>query len=182
MDCLGSALAITTINNLWGAFIGRPGMLKSPAMGEALKPIHHLEADAAKDNEIAQQAYAAEVDAYRLRQQVRSLSKRMRSRRTRKTLKMLASALVTSGATRPRCAPSRRCRKACSALAICPGSSSSAHKAVSYMMPAFRTAASTFGRNLAVVRSHRQAASSTPDSWPQFSFSQRESLIHPSSV
>src|SRR5262245_21202935 len=58
------------IPNVWGAFIGRPGMLKSPAMGEALKPIHRLEAEAAKENEIAQQAYAAGVDAYELRKQV----------------------------------------------------------------------------------------------------------------
>jgi putative DNA primase/helicase len=35
------------IPNVWGAFIGRPGMLKSPAMNEALKPIHHIEAEAA---------------------------------------------------------------------------------------------------------------------------------------
>jgi Protein of unknown function (DUF3987) len=58
------------IPNLWGAFIGRPGMLKSPAMGEALKPIHRLEAEAAKENEIAQQAYAAGLDAYNLRREV----------------------------------------------------------------------------------------------------------------
>ena len=58
------------IPNLWGAFIGRPGMLKSPAMGEALKPIHRLEAEAAKENEIAQQAYAAGLDAYKLRREV----------------------------------------------------------------------------------------------------------------
>ena len=58
------------ISNLWGAFIGRPGMLKSPAMGEALKPIHRLEAEAAKENEIAQQAYAAGMNAYELRKQV----------------------------------------------------------------------------------------------------------------
>jgi putative DNA primase/helicase len=51
-------------------FIGRPGMLKSPAMGEALKPIHRLEAEAAKENEIALQAYAAGMDAYELRKQV----------------------------------------------------------------------------------------------------------------
>src|SRR5262249_39910821 len=57
--------------NVWGAFIGRPGMLKSPAMGEALKPIHHLEAEAAKENEVAQQAYAAGLNAYKLKQQVR---------------------------------------------------------------------------------------------------------------
>jgi putative DNA primase/helicase len=60
------------IPNLWGAFIGRPGMLKSPAMAEALKPIHRLEAEAAKQNEIAKQAYAAGLDVYKLRQQVRA--------------------------------------------------------------------------------------------------------------
>jgi putative DNA primase/helicase len=58
------------VPNIWGMFIGRPGMLKSPAMGEALKPIHHLEAGAAKENEIAQDAYAAGVEAYELRKQV----------------------------------------------------------------------------------------------------------------
>jgi hypothetical protein len=58
------------VPNVWGAFIGRPGMLKSPAMGEALKPIHRLEADATKENEIAQQAYAAGLDAYKLRREV----------------------------------------------------------------------------------------------------------------
>ena len=58
------------IPNVWGMFIGRPGMLKSPAMGEALKPIHRLEVEAAKENEIAQQAYDAGMDAYELRKQV----------------------------------------------------------------------------------------------------------------
>src|SRR5262245_39696974 len=58
------------IPNLWGMFIGRPGMLKSPAMGEALKPIHRLEAEAAKENEILQEAYKAGLNAYELRKQV----------------------------------------------------------------------------------------------------------------
>jgi putative DNA primase/helicase len=61
----------TEIANLWGMFIGRPGMLKSPAMGEALKPIHRLEAEPAKDNEIAQQAYAVGIDEHKLRKAVR---------------------------------------------------------------------------------------------------------------
>jgi hypothetical protein len=61
----------TETPNLWGMFIGRPGMLKSPAMNEALRHIHHLEAEAAKENEIAQQAYAAGLDAYDLRKKVR---------------------------------------------------------------------------------------------------------------
>jgi putative DNA primase/helicase len=51
-------------------FIGRPGMLKSPAMNEALKPIHRLEAEAAKENQIAQDAYTAGIDAFKLRKQV----------------------------------------------------------------------------------------------------------------
>ena len=58
------------IPNVWGGFIGRPGMLKSPAMGEALRPIHRLEAEAARENEIAQQAYAVGLDAYKLRREV----------------------------------------------------------------------------------------------------------------
>jgi len=60
----------TEIPNLWGCFIGRPGMLKSPAMNEALKPIHRLEAEAAKENEIAQQAYAHGLSAYKIRKEV----------------------------------------------------------------------------------------------------------------
>ena len=63
----------TEVPNLWGLFIGRPGMLKSPAMGEALRPIHRLEAEAAKDNEIAQQAYAAGIDEHKLRKAVRRI-------------------------------------------------------------------------------------------------------------
>jgi hypothetical protein len=75
---LGRRLAIkpqiktdwTEIPNLWGAFIGRPGQLKSPAMTEALRPIHHLEAEAAKDNEVARKAYEAGVTEFKLRQDV----------------------------------------------------------------------------------------------------------------
>ena len=66
----------TEIPNIWGGFIGRPGMLKSPAMGEALKPIHHLEAEAAKDNELAREAYEAGLEMFKLKQDVaRALTK-----------------------------------------------------------------------------------------------------------
>ena len=56
--------------NLWGLFIGRPGMLKSPAMMEALKPIHWLEAECAKANQAAQDEYVAELNAFKLRKEV----------------------------------------------------------------------------------------------------------------
>jgi Protein of unknown function (DUF3987) len=42
-------------------------MLKSPAMQEALKPLHRLEAEAAKENEIAKEAYEAGLSAYKVR-------------------------------------------------------------------------------------------------------------------
>lgn len=33
------------VPNLWGAVVGRPGVKKSPALGEALKPLHRLQAN-----------------------------------------------------------------------------------------------------------------------------------------
>src|SRR5262245_31405684 len=56
------------VPNLWGCFIGRPGMLKSPAMMEALKPLHHLEAEAAKAHTEAlvdHQAALAEIKLHK---------------------------------------------------------------------------------------------------------------------
>jgi putative DNA primase/helicase len=56
--------------NLWAAFIGQPGVLKSPAMLAALAPLHYLENEAAKDNEVQLEAYAKNLGAYKLRKQV----------------------------------------------------------------------------------------------------------------
>jgi len=39
------------IPNLWGAAIGRPGIMKSPALAEAMKPLHRLEAQARAEYE-----------------------------------------------------------------------------------------------------------------------------------
>jgi hypothetical protein len=54
------------IPNLWGAVVGRPSMLKSPALAEALKPMGRLEAKAkiefdekARQREIEQMQYEA---------------------------------------------------------------------------------------------------------------------------
>src|SRR5215471_9576486 len=32
--------------NLWGCIVGRPGVLKTPALAEAMRPLHRLEAKA----------------------------------------------------------------------------------------------------------------------------------------
>lgn len=37
------------IPNLWGGIVGQPGMLKSPAIAEALRPLGRLEAEAGRD-------------------------------------------------------------------------------------------------------------------------------------
>jgi hypothetical protein len=58
--------------NLWSVFIGPPGMLKSPAMQAALAPIHHLEAEAAKEFEVVREAYKANLDAFKVRKQVKT--------------------------------------------------------------------------------------------------------------
>ncbi|MDP1574150.1 MAG: DUF3987 domain-containing protein [Coxiellaceae bacterium] len=47
----------TITPNLWGAIIGRPSAMKSPAMKAALEPLKSIESDAAKQYELAKQDY-----------------------------------------------------------------------------------------------------------------------------
>jgi hypothetical protein len=53
------------IPNLWGGVIGRPGMLKTPALQEAMKPLSQLEVEAKKqyDDELAN--YEAEKEIFK---------------------------------------------------------------------------------------------------------------------
>jgi hypothetical protein len=57
------------VPNLWGCIVGRPGTMKSPAMQQALAPLHHLEAEARNENEAAAHSYAVELEAYKLRKE-----------------------------------------------------------------------------------------------------------------
>jgi putative DNA primase/helicase len=41
----------TVVPNLWGMIVGRPSLLKSPALHEALHPLRAMEAQAAKDHQ-----------------------------------------------------------------------------------------------------------------------------------
>jgi putative DNA primase/helicase len=54
------------VPNLWGFIVGRPGAMKSPAMMEALKPLHRLEGDARKENEGALKAFAKELALHKI--------------------------------------------------------------------------------------------------------------------
>ena len=57
------------VANLWGCIVGRPGAMKSPAMDEALKPLHRLEASARKENERAAKEYELQADFNKLRRE-----------------------------------------------------------------------------------------------------------------
>jgi len=59
------------VPNIWGAFIGKPGLLKSPAMMEALKPLHHLEAEAAKAHAQALIDHQAALAEFKLQKSVK---------------------------------------------------------------------------------------------------------------
>jgi Protein of unknown function (DUF3987) len=47
----------TVVPNLWGGVVGRPGIMKTPALDEAKKPLQRLEIDALKEHENQKQAH-----------------------------------------------------------------------------------------------------------------------------
>jgi len=49
------------VPNLWGAIIGRPGVMKTPALEEALRPLRRLEAEARERYERAAQEHRADL-------------------------------------------------------------------------------------------------------------------------
>jgi putative DNA primase/helicase len=69
----------TEVANQWGCCVGPPGVLKSPAMQEALKPLLRLEARAIEANADEARRYAVEAEAYRIDKD--NLIKKSRGRR-----------------------------------------------------------------------------------------------------
>ena len=55
------------VSNLWGCVVGRPGVLKSPAISEALKPLHHLEMKARKTYDADKGVYDKEHKIWKWR-------------------------------------------------------------------------------------------------------------------
>jgi len=56
------------VANFWAAIIGRPGILKSPAMKEAMKPLNRLEVEADKASADASKQFRRESKMRKLRQ------------------------------------------------------------------------------------------------------------------
>jgi len=55
------------VPNLWGCIVGRPGVLKSPAMREALKPLKYLDTKAREANNTLRKDYETQVEMNKLR-------------------------------------------------------------------------------------------------------------------
>ena len=60
----------TERGNLWALIVGRPGVMKSPAMAQALAPLERMEARAAADFTGAMTAHKAKSEAHKLRGKV----------------------------------------------------------------------------------------------------------------
>lgn len=59
----------TVVPNFWGGVVGRPSMLKTPAIGEAMKPLDRLECMAKQAYDTAKKNYDAEYEAYKARRE-----------------------------------------------------------------------------------------------------------------
>jgi len=53
------------VPNLWGGIVGRPGMLKTPAVAEVMQLINRLEAEEKKTYDTAMTGYLAELDFHK---------------------------------------------------------------------------------------------------------------------
>lgn len=53
------------VPNLWGGVVGRPSMMKTPAIGEAMKPMDGLSAAAKQDFDLVIKEHLAEVEAFK---------------------------------------------------------------------------------------------------------------------
>ncbi|MEO7860059.1 MAG: YfjI family protein, partial [Nitrospirales bacterium] len=55
----------TVVPNLWGGVVGRPSMLKTPAISEGLKPMEALESAAKQEHDAAMNGHMAEIEAFK---------------------------------------------------------------------------------------------------------------------
>src|SRR5215831_2429448 len=66
------------VPNMWGCVVGNPGTLKSPAMKEGLKPLHHLEAKALQANAEAQRKHQLDLECYKIKKDIAAKEARKR--------------------------------------------------------------------------------------------------------
>jgi putative DNA primase/helicase len=95
------------VPNLWGGCIGRPGLMKTPAIQEALKPLYRLEIEGKADHEARMKLHAAEARLGAIEKKVREreIEATLKSKGSRDRESLLAD-LMESGEERP--APARK--------------------------------------------------------------------------
>ncbi|WP_153163735.1 DUF3987 domain-containing protein [Zoogloea sp. 1C4] len=89
--------------NLWGCIVGRPGMMKSPAMSAALAPLVRLEARAPDEWTAAQGQWKAEAEIAKARAEARKGEATRALRKDPNALTWRAS-FKPMATTRPSCA------------------------------------------------------------------------------
>ncbi len=57
------------VANLWACIVGRPGAMKTPAIGEALKPLHRLEVEARKIYDDSTAEYGKLIQLWKMRKE-----------------------------------------------------------------------------------------------------------------
>jgi hypothetical protein len=75
------------VPNLWGCIVGRPGVMKSPALAEAIKPLQYLE-------KRAREAHDVEITEYEKQKQIWKLKKEAAEHRAKAELKKNPNASV----------------------------------------------------------------------------------------
>ncbi len=86
----------TVVSNLWGAVIGRPGVMKTPALTEAIKPVRRLEAEARNRHEGAVETFRA--DELMAAAQVDTAKKALKAAATAKKDKSILESLAREAA------------------------------------------------------------------------------------
>ncbi len=59
----------TVVPNLWGGVVGRPSMLKTPAISEGLKPLEALESTAKQEHDAAMNNHIADLEAFKAKRE-----------------------------------------------------------------------------------------------------------------
>lgn len=84
----------TVAPNLWGGIIGRPGVLKTPALAEGKKPLERLAAQSLKAHDAAKREHVASAELVKARRDVLRAELRKKDRRAEATIAAELSALA----------------------------------------------------------------------------------------
>lgn len=91
----------TAVPNLWGGIVGRPGIMKSPALSEVMRPLYRLDAKAREEHD-------AEVKRYEIERAVGRVEREARIREAAKSETAKALLLDSAACSEPTPPPARR--------------------------------------------------------------------------